>query len=615
MHAMHSTLARLSRCLAYTVAAVLMLRAVPLWATGDPLSLSAQPGQWSERLFIDQPAGTLRATQAASFAYGSDAAMGGYIAIGPWHAGSYGARLEYKTAYASSQGTVKGYYRTRGLLPFQAGVTVEYRQGRNSLAKRVYHLAPASEWRPFDIPVRHPPRTADAFSVAFGLTDHTEGQVEFARLTISPGVADLSFPAQPVPLTRPLPRQAFPAAQTFRLRKDANTFWFATPEGRPYFSIATVGPDARESGLPSRSGSQWARYLQELGFNSLAGWTSLGFWLDTNNALAAAKDRPLPLFVTLESSSLKGGFDWLTDAQGRTGIAGHAFPDPFDPAFAAAYRQEAARIGLMLGGKRWLAGWFADNELDHADLWRRVYSPHCARAFKAFLVDRYASIDVLNAKWDTHYASFDALMAARPDPLLPLGPMAQDFRLFSRVVVARYIDLTIDAIRSADPLRPIFSNRFMSSGAGATSAYLDLYAKYDGIAVNLYPQNLHAGLDNNELAFLRHFHGRTGKPILISEWSVPAVDSGLYDAASDSLDWSWGQVVGTQAERAAQAATVARDLYNLPFVVGAHWFALRDFRGERYANRGLFKADGEAWQQLVDALQKTNHELAAAHAH
>jgi hypothetical protein len=81
---------------------------------------------------------------------------------------------------------------------------------------------------------------------------------------------------------------------------------------------------------------------------------------------------------------------------------------------------------------------------------------------------------------------------------------------------------------------------------------------------------------------------------------VPAVDSHLYDTSDpESLDWSWQNAVGTQAERGGQAAMVAVDLYNLPFVVGVHWFAWRDFRGERRANRGLLDADGRPWNELL----------------
>jgi hypothetical protein len=315
------------------------------------------------------------------------------------------------------------------------------------------------------------------------------------------------------------------------------------------------------------------------------------------------------MFVAVESNTLTGTFDRLVDALGATGMSGHAFPDPFDPAFEAAYRAEVLKTYSYLGGKSWFAGWFADNELDHADLVRQVYSPHCAEAFKAYLTGRYATIAALNQAWQTGYASFDALIAARPDPILPQGTMAEDFRRFSREVVARYVDLTIRVIKSVDPNRPIFSNRFMAGGIHGTAAYLDLYARYDGIAVNNYSQNQQPGMSENERAYVRFFYERTGKPVLLAEWSVPAVDSGLYDGAPGTLDWSWNEALGTQAERARQAARLAVEYYNLPFVVGAQWFAFKDYRSTRYANRGLLTADGLPWEELLGQLQASQRRL------
>ena len=51
---------------------------------------------------------------------------------------------------------------------------------------------------------------------------------------------------------------------------------------------------------------------------------------------------------------------------------------------------------------------------------------------------------------------------------------------------------------------------------------LDLYSGYDAVAVNIYPSNLTAGMDPGERQYLTLLHERTGKPLLVTEWSVPA---------------------------------------------------------------------------------------------
>lgn len=69
----------------------------------------------------------------------------------------------------------------------------------------------------------------------------------------------------------------------------------------------------------------------------------------------------------------------------------------------------------------------------------------------------------------------------------------------------------------------------------------------------------------------------------------------------------------TQADRARQAAQVAVGFYNLPFLVGAHWFIWQDVDSEeRQANRGLFKANGEPWSELIAALTAAHKAMGPA---
>jgi hypothetical protein len=257
--------------------------------------------------------------------------------------------------------------------------------------------------------------------------------------------------------------------------------------------------------------------------------------------------------------------------------------------------------------------YFADNEISHADLYRHVYSSHCGAALKEFLVARYGGdIRALNLAWGTGFASFDELIATRPEPAARRGAHYQDYQRFARVLVARYIDVTLRVLREEDPDHLVISNRFMLGDVEAWVDYLDLYARYDAIAVNLYPANQTAGLSEAEQALYRLVYERTRRPVLVGEWSIPAVDSGLYNDPT-RLDWSWNEVVATQEERARQAACITRDFFNLPFVVGSHWFIWQDVNTERRrANRGLVRADGAPWPELSEALGAISARLRKA---
>ena len=69
-------------------------------------------------------------------------------------------------------------------------------------------------------------------------------------------------------------------------------------------------------------------------------------------------------------------------------------------------------------------------------------------------------------------------------------------------------------------------------------------------------------------------------------------------------------MVETQTQRARQAACVALDFYNMPFVVGAHWFIWSDIDSEkRQANRGLFDSSGRPWQEVIDALTDAHRRM------
>ena len=230
-------------------------------------------------------------------------------------------------------------------------------------------------------------------------------------------------------------------------------------------------------------------------------------------------------------------------------------------------------------------------------------------AFKAHLERKYGKIESLNAAWRMSFASFEDLIGKKPDPAISKGRMYEDFREFEREIVKRYVEITIRCLREADPDHLIISNRFMLGDVGGWLDLLDLYKPYDAIAVNLYPANQRLGLSEDEIEIYRTAHEKTGLPVIVGEWSVPAFDSGLY-SKPDKLDWSFNELLPTQAERARQAARVTVDFFNMPFVVGSHWFIWKDVVNEqREANRGLFTHDDRPWEELTEALRQVHGRM------
>lgn len=572
-------------------------------AESGTVRLAMQVSSWKKVVFLENAAAGYREEQAAIFGQGRDAAHGPYLLVGPWRVGRWGARWEYRQRIPWSQGTIRGTYRTVDLLLGQTAVTVTYFQGESVLGKKRYKLEPTSEWRRFEVPVRYPPQGADSFVAAFGLNELTTGRAEFAELSVDPAVE----PWRPgAALSRPeraFPVRTFEKAGNYRIEREGAFFWLVDPQGRPLYSLATDGPGL-EDYEDAADGVARAAFLRETGFNSLAGWTRVRQWKKINESLERRGLQPLPLFVSLETNAMSGWFERLRDASGTSAV----FPDPFDPAFEAAYRTAVDQVLGVLGRPPWFVGWFADNEARHEDLYRQVYSPHCGRALRDFLTRRYVSIAALNKAWGARYASFERILEEQPEPAFGGEAMRRDYLDFERIVTARYIDVTVRVIREKDPGRLIFSNRFNAAGIGTYRRVLDLYKRYDGIAVNLYPKNLQPGLSAGERDFLGMFHELTGKPVLVSEWSVPALDSGLYRPVPGAdQDWSFSEVVGIQTERADQAARVTLEFFSLPFVVGSHWFTWKDFSTPaRRANRGIVRTGGEPWPEVREALRSAS---------
>lgn len=536
---------------------------------------------------------------------------GGVLSVGPWREGSWSARWEYRERLNVLEGMVKGQLRTRDLYPRQAVVRIQFQQGEKSLSTRNYPLPASPGWRDFEVPIFRPPAGCDSVVVAFGLSEKTDGRVEFRNLRVSRNYRPPEYPAEPQ-LTRPAAPMRVREGPYVRVENHNNAWWLITPSGEPFFSIGTLTGSGNEEKI--------FEILQKLGFNSVAGSHNVQRWAAFNEAQSKAGKPIIYQFRTLETR-VGDEYDTLVNAAGENpgrpqaqaaaiGGFNHAFPDPYDPRWQESFRKRVRAIAELVRGKTYFAAWFVDNEREHRDIHRYVWSRHCSAEFRRFLQEKYGGkIAALNRAWGSNYASFDDLMAKKPDPVVRHGPMYEDFRLFSREIIRTFNLITVQIIRDEDPRRLIFSNRFMLGEPRDTLENLDLYREFDAIAVNIYPSNIAAGLDEAEKQMLIQIHELSGKPIIIGEWSVPALDSGLYNNPN-RLDWSYPQTVATQTQRARQAAKILADLYNLPFVIGAHWFTWKDYDSPvRQANRGLFKANDEPWTELQEALAKLHSRM------
>ena len=579
-----------------------------LAATHD---LPVEAGLWSKKIFL-QPGSSVSEDEAATLAIVDDPVMGPALSVGPWVSGRWGVRYQFEQPFAFTTGTVRGAFRSEGLAAHGLEVSVSWYQGSTRLHKITIPLGAADNWQTFELPIRNAYPGADSMSLGFGLSAKTNGRALFADITLDDSYAALDAATLPA-LTRPAPPAALAPATSVELIDDNGTWWLVSADGEPFYARGTHGPNWTKG--DNVVADYFASLLQGAGFNTLGGWSSIYRWREANEEVLLPRgDGPLYVFQTENLSDPTTDYSHLENALGEsTGGSGHAFPDPFDPDFVAYVNARYADRFTLVEDTPWFVGWSPDNEATHDDLQRYVYSAHASLAFRDFLSERYGgSIGALNSAWATAFASFDDILAQKPDPEGTAGPGYDDFSAFAVEIVREYVQVLEQAVAAGDTQHLVFSPQLALGDYTAWEPYLDIYAaSFDAIMINMYPENALYGLSDGMREILDHVHAVTGKPIFVTEWSVPALDSGLYDDP-DMLDFSWSKALATQAERAEHARTVTYDFYNLPYVVGTHWFKWLDYDdANRRANRGLSDTDGFLYVELWDALTDAHAALVA----
>jgi beta-galactosidase len=163
---------------------------------------------------------------------------------------------------------------------------------------------------------------------------------------------------------------------------------------------------------------------------------------------------------------------WLIDrhpdilpvgADGRVrGFGSRRHYDFSSPSYFEASKKICTAVAERYGKHPAVAFWQTDNEYGcHNTV--VSYSPAAAQRFRAWLKQRYGTIDALNTAWGTvfwsmEYRSFDEI-----DP--PIGTVTEahpshrlDYRRFASDEVVRFNRMQVDIIRAHSPGRPVAHN-------------------------------------------------------------------------------------------------------------------------------------------------------------
>lgn len=433
-----------------------------------------------------------------------------------------------------------------------------------------------------------------------------------ARILIRVGVACATLACAvlvmgaPSPL--PAPPSALPTAMPsgyFRVELRQGIWWLIDPLGAPTLSIGVddvvyegdrihgTGPSPYLQAAEKiyRDRATWNRHaldrLRRWGFNTLGAWSD-----------DALRDNHRTPYTVILDFAARSGANWLNGTP----------VDVYDPRFEATAREIVRREATPRAHDPMLVGYFSDNELWWGPDWRSrgtmlasylsfpAEAPGRQRAVE-FLRRRYGgSVGRLNRAWH---------VTAQDFPLVPPTGRTAAYRAdadaFLEMVADEYFAISAKVIHAADPHHLYLGARFAGN---PPDQVLRAARIVDVVSINLYTRDPRA-----EVA---HAFAITGRPVLVSEFSFRALDSGLPNTVGA------GPWVFSQRSRAQAYLSYVARLASLSEVIGYHWFRWADEPREgrvdgENSNYGLVSLTDTPYQEFVAAATAANR--AAIHVH
>jgi len=291
---------------------------------------------------------------------------------------------------------------------------------------------------------------------------------------------------------------------------------------------------------------------------------------------------------------------WICPNEGRPCSA---FPNVFHPDWRKHCDEIAARLCAPNKDDPWLFGYFIDNEL----AWWGRSSEWGTSGTGLF--------DEAMKRPDGHPAKeaarrFASLAGAKDGERVP-----DEAKLaFLRRAAELYFEGACAAIRAADPNHLVLGARFAGVSGANPVVWEEAGRRCDLVTFNCYPW---ADLDRNIV--LNDAWKRAGpvgevfarvysiekKPMLVTEWSFPALDSGL------PCTNGAGQRFRTQSERTAASELFAKTILSMPFLIGYDYFMWVDEPAlgiskafPENTNYGLINEKGDPYPEITSMFER-----------
>jgi len=413
----------------------------------------------------------------------------------------------------------------------------------------------------------------------------------------------------------------------FRVEQVDGVWWFIDPNGNLFLPIGTdhasyfvhwceqLGYAPYHRNMERKHGTEAAWAQETLQRLKAWGFTALG----VNHSLYM-RHQGLPHVEQI--LGVGQGFAHYDDLVKPIHWTG--FPNVFSPEWEQWCEWVAYERCRPNRDDPWLLGYFLDNELEWfgkeildwglaIEALRRPPG-HTARvALMQLLRQRYRDdITAFNQAWETDLRRFEELAQSDSPPAIRTERARRDGIAFARLAAQRYFEVATRAIRKYDPNHLILGCRF----AGNAPPIWDIAGQYcDVVSVNTYPRiDLRTGRVLDWEEWLRRWHHQSRRPLMITEWSFPALDSGL------PCKHGAGMRVDTQAQRAQCFRIFQTTALALPFVVGSNFFMWVDQPAlgishtfPEDSNYGLVNEQGVPYREVVQAATAVHRQAYAIH--
>lgn len=379
-----------------------------------------------------------------------------------------------------------------------------------------------------------------------------------------------------------------PATGFFYAKMIGGRWWLIDPVGGRFIHKAVVavsqngGTNAKVSlkkqfGTESNWMASTTSLLHENGFNGLGAWSDTERFGKPANRLVYTR-----IWNFMSSYGAKRG--------GTYQQSGHiGYPKDcifvFDPEFETFCDNYAKQLAKSKDDP-WLLGHFSDNEMP----------------FKREAILNYLQ---LPAKDPGYQAALAWLKVRHGDAATIKDVTDQDKKDFIALVTDRYYGIVSKAIKKYDPNHCYLGSRFHGGELNYPEVFRAVGKYVDVLAVNYY----RTWTPSQEK--LTMWSRESGRPILITEWYVKGVDSGLPNNSGA------GWIVKTQKDRGLFYQNFTLGLLESKVCVGWHWFKYIDNDplepgtepSNRDSNKGIVTSRYQPYLSLLDEMKHLNERV------